>query len=88
MKTPFKKHMFIICFVLLIAISFSCISFAAGKTLVFIAGPQGNVLWEQLIPQWEEKTGNKIDFINIPREEFDAFLKSRIAAGSQIDLIM
>lgn len=68
------------------ALGNSC--FAAGKSLVFIAGPQGNAFWEQLIPQWEKETGNKIEFINVPREEFDAFLKSRITAGSQIDLIM
>lgn len=88
MNTTSKKSLLIFGLVLLISISFCSISLAAGKTLVFIAGPQGNVLWEQLIPQWEEKTGNKIEFINVPREEFDAFLKSRIAAESQIDLIM
>lgn len=88
MNTTAKKSLLIFCLALLISISFYSISLAAGKTLVFVAGPQGNVLWEQLIPQWEEKTGNKIEFINVPREEFDAFLKSRIAAESQIDLIM
>jgi len=61
---------------------------AAGETLVFVAGPQGNVLWEQVIPMWEQDTGNKIKFTDVPRENFDAFLKARIAAGSQIDVIM
>ena len=74
--------------ILLTSIFLSGVCFAAGKSLVFVAGPQGNVLWKQLIPLWEKETGNKIEFIDVPREEFDAFLKSRIAAGSQIDLIM
>jgi|GEM_PF-3118687 len=88
MRISIEKIILVLSIVLLIGISFSNLSYAAGKTLVFVAGPQGNVLWKQLIPQWEIETGNKIEFMDIPRENFDAFLKSRIAAGSQIDLIM
>lgn len=74
--------------VFVLSLGLSSMGLAAGKTLVFIAGPQGNVLWNHIIPQWEQATGNKIKFTDVPRENFDAFLKARIAAGSQIDLIM
>ncbi|MCX6089116.1 MAG: ABC transporter substrate-binding protein [Candidatus Atribacteria bacterium] len=88
MKISMGKIVLILSIMLVIGLGLSCTCFAAGKTLVFVAGPQGNVLWKQLIPQWEKETGNKVEFMDIPREDFDAFLKSRIAAGSQIDLIM
>lgn len=88
MKIFMRKVALALTVAFVVSLGLSSASLGAGKTLVFVAGPQGNLLWEQLIPQWEKQTGNKIEFTDFPRKDFDALLKARIVAGRQIDLIM
>jgi raffinose/stachyose/melibiose transport system substrate-binding protein len=58
------------------------------KTLVMVASPQGKIIWDKYVPEYRKRTGIKIDITVIPRAEFDAFLKSSLAARKrQLDII-
>ncbi len=57
------------------------------KTLVMVATPQGKILYDKFVPKYEKKTGIEVKLTIIPRDKFDAFLKSRLASGRQLDVI-
>lgn len=73
--------------VLTTAIVLGLMAVANCKTLVMVASPQGKILWDKFIPKYEKISGNKVKITIVPREQFDAFLKARLASGKQLDII-
>jgi len=73
--------------VLIFTLSFTVM--AQDKEIVMVATPQGDKIFETIIPQFEAANpGIKVQYTSIPREQFDAWFKTRINAGSDIDIIM
>jgi len=79
-------------FLIVIGILMFTLSFAAmaqDQEIVMVATPQGDKIFETIIPQFEAANpGVTVKYTSLPREQFDAWFKTRINAGSDIDIVM
>ncbi len=73
--------------VLIFTMSFT--TMAADNKIVMVATPQGDKIFETIIPLFEEANpGITVQYTSLPREQFDAWFKTRINAESDIDIVM